>query len=87
MGIPLLERCRWLLPEELPTLLGPYILTLGQSGLLLIGHGAAVCELRRQRISGSLNRRRGSYLIFVATKPDCTRGNDQDNQHHRCNGG
>ena len=88
MGISFLGRSRWsLLPEELVALLCPCFAAFRQGFLLLIGHGAARREFRRQRISNSVNGRRGFYLIFVATKPNCTRGNDQDDEHHRRYGG
>src|SRR5262249_45947611 len=71
------------LPKKLAALLSPGLSALGQSVFLLIGYGAALRELCRQRIGGDVGRRGGACLPFVAAQPDCTSGEDKDEGHGR----
>jgi hypothetical protein len=73
-------------PEELPALLCPGLPAFRQSVSLLIGHGAALRELRCKRIGDPIGGRRRIYLIFVAAKPNCAGGDNQDNEYYCSHG-
>src|SRR6516165_10961015 len=76
--------CRRGSPEELAAFFGPSLPALGQSVLLLIGHGAALRELCCQRIGRLVKGRGGRVLVFVVTQANCAGRDDQDEEHHGC---
>ena len=71
-----------MLPEKLAALLSPGLSALGQSVFLLIGYGAALREFCRQGTGGDVGRRGGFRLPFVAAQPDCTGGEDKNDEGH-----
>ena len=82
MGRPTVGRCWSFLPEELAVLLSPSLPALGQNIFLLVSNRAAFSELCCHRIRGPIGRCGKICLRFVATKPNGTGSNYQDDEHH-----